>query len=280
MVSKMIDKKEFLLNSIIRAYIKCNEPIGSKQLKSMYDLSYSSATIRGYFKKLGDEGCLKQEHISSGRIPTNSALKKYWSDRLDFELFGVDYYKLKQLAFEMDLSVFVQKQPTIKLQRVLNIEEVYIILEFIIRDETVLPFKSSSNDFAITIKYSSALYRFLNEMVNLDLNDILNIAKQVGASQLYDELNRYIVKSEFNIINVKEFLQFSVKYNLDEDLINSFLQGKIMENLQNGIYFENMLPVGYIGIVHNTYLNRQKVKMLVVGELSKDYEYFYKGVSR
>ena len=72
----MIDKKEFLLQSIIKAYIEHLEPIGSKELKSMYDLDYSTATIRGYFKKLGDEGFLAQEHISSGRTPTNEALKQ------------------------------------------------------------------------------------------------------------------------------------------------------------------------------------------------------------
>ena len=86
----MLDKKEFLLQSIIKAYIEHLEPIGSTQLKSMYDLEYSTATIRGYFKKLVDEGFLAQEHISSGRTPTNEALKQYWIDRLNFSLGGVN----------------------------------------------------------------------------------------------------------------------------------------------------------------------------------------------
>ena len=46
----MIDKKRVLLQSIIKAYIEHLEPIGSTQLKSMYDITYSPATIRGYFK--------------------------------------------------------------------------------------------------------------------------------------------------------------------------------------------------------------------------------------
>ena len=82
----MIDKKEFLLQSIIKAYIEHLEPIGSKELKSMYELDYSPATIRGYFKKLGDEGFLAQEHISSGRTPTNEALKQYWIGKLNFPI--------------------------------------------------------------------------------------------------------------------------------------------------------------------------------------------------
>ena len=80
------DKKSFLLDSIIRAYIEHSEPIGSKQLKSMYNLTYSSATIRGYFKKLGEEGYLIQEHSSSGRRPTIETLKNYWGKNLKFDL--------------------------------------------------------------------------------------------------------------------------------------------------------------------------------------------------
>jgi len=274
----MIDKKEFLLHSIIRAYIENLEPIGSSQLKSMYDISYSPATIRGYFKKLGEEGYLAQEHISSGRTPTNDALKEFWSNRLNFEIENVDYKKLKTLAYNMGCCVFIQQLHINKLQRILNIEDVYMILEFSSQCEEFSPFEETAKDFTITVKYSSALYRFLQGMIDMDLNDILDICKQVGARQLYDELSRYIAKSEFTILNVKEFLKFSVTYDLEEETINNFIQGGVMETLNEGVYFENMLPTGYIGISHNTKINKQQVKMLVVGELSKDYEYFYKGI--
>ena len=86
----MIDKKDFLLQSMIKAYIEHLEPIGSSQLKSLYDIRFSPATIRGYFKKLGDEGFLAQEHVSSGRTPTTEALKQYWTKKLNFKLEFVD----------------------------------------------------------------------------------------------------------------------------------------------------------------------------------------------
>lgn len=260
----MIDKKEFLLHSIIRAYIENLEPIGSSQLKSMYDLSFSPATIRGYFKKLGDEGYLEQEHISSGRTPTIEALKSYWKDKLNFELLSVDYDNLKTLAHNMGLTVFILQQHSKKLQRVLNIENAYMILEF--------------SSFVITVKYTSALYRFLNDMIDLEADDILDVAKQVGATQLYDELNRYLQKSEFGIINIKHFLRFSVKYDLNEDVINRFMHGNVMHNIKEGVYFENLLPSGFMGICHRTRIGTDSVKILVVGELSKDYDYFYRGI--
>ncbi len=260
----MIDKKEFLLHSIIKAYIENLEPIGSSQLKSMYDISYSPATIRGYFKKLGDEGYLAQEHISSGRTPTTEALKEYWAKRLEFDLSNIDYSRLNQLAVQMGLTVFIKQQTTDTLQRILNVQDLYMILEF--------------DSFAVTIKFSDALSRFLNDMIGVAIDDILDISKQVGATQLYNELSYYVHNNIFEIINTKKFLHFVVDYDLDERKINSFLQGDVMMKLKQGVYLEGLLPEGQIGVCHDTKVNGADIKILVVGDLSKDFEYFYKGI--
>ena len=142
----MIDKKEFLLDSIIRAYIEHLEPIGSGQLKSMYDIAYSPATIRGYFKKLGEEGYLAQEHSSSGRTPTTEALKEYWSNRLNINIGLIDFERLNILSKQIGLTVFLKEQQTQVLNRVLNIENLYLLLEF--------------SSFSITIKYNNPLISF------------------------------------------------------------------------------------------------------------------------
>lgn len=261
----MIDKKEFLLQSIIKAYIEHLEPIGSSQLKSMYDITYSPATIRGYFKKLGDEGYLAQEHISSGRTPTIEALKEFWINRLNFKLDFVNEDALNYMANNIGVSVFVKEQKADMLQNILNVDNKYMILEF--------------NSFSITIKYSSALYRFLQDMIGLDINHIVKISKQVGAYELYEEINGYLQNSSFNIINSKEFLKLALSFDLDEFMINSFLKGEILDKCDENIYFENLLPLGYIGICHNCKINGKDSKILVVGELSKNYEYFYERIA-
>ena len=266
----MIDKKEFLLDSIIRAYIEHLEPIGSGQLKSMYDIAYSPATIRGYFKKLGDEGYLAQEHASSGRTPTTEALKEYWINRLNIRLDIVHYNRINVLAKQIGLTVFLKEQQQEILHRVLNIENLYLLLEF--------------NSFSITIKYNSALDKFLNDMCELEAYSVLEIAKQVGAVELYVELDKYLFNRDFEIINIKEFLKLCVDYDLDEQDINKFLNGNIMDRLKPDLYFHGsdglnqILPHGYLGIVHDVIIKNKKFKMLVIGELSKDYEYFYKGI--
>jgi heat-inducible transcriptional repressor len=266
----MINKKEFLLDSIIRAYIEHHMPIGSGQLKSMYDISYSPATIRGYFKKLGEEGYLAQEHASSGRTPTTEALKEYWLNRIADDIDFIDYDNLNILARQIGLSVFLKQVQEQTLNRVLNIENLYLLLEF--------------SSFSITIKFNSPLYKFLSDMVGLDASNILEVAHQVGARELYVELDKYLYNKDFEIINVKEFLRLVVEYDFNETIINKFLNGNIMDKIKQGTYFNGnshlgeFLPQNYIAIAHNIKMNRQNYKMLVVGELSKDYEYFYKGI--
>ena len=165
----MISKKEFLLDSIIRAYIEHLEPIGSGQLKSMYDIAYSPATIRGYFKKLGEEGYLAQEHASSGRTPTIDALKEYWEKRLEFDLPSVNYEKLEKLATQMGLTVFIKQQTTDTLHRVLNVENIYMILEFYktqtLNSQDKFALTTANETYAVTIKFNSAFHKFLTREI-------------------------------------------------------------------------------------------------------------------
>ena len=265
MVVNMIDKKEFLLQSIIKAYIEHLEPIGSTQLKSMYDITYSPATIRGYFKKLGEEGYLAQEHISSGRTPTNEALKQYWQTKLNYDLRGINLRALQHFASEIGLSVFIKKEKSDVLINVLNVESRYMILEF--------------SSFAISVKYSDALYRFLKDMIDLELKDIIKISKDVGAYEVYESINQTLQNLDFEIFNYKEFLGLALSYDFDEYTINSFLKGQVLDELKPGMYFEDLLPPNYIGICSFCKINNEDVKMLVIGDLAKDYEYFYKKIT-
>ena len=265
MVVKMIDKKEFLLQSIIKAYIEHLEPIGSTQLKSMYDITYSPATIRGYFKKLGEEGYLAQEHISSGRTPTTEALKQYWQTKLNFKLKGINLRALEYYASNIGLCVFIKKEKSDVLKDIINVENKYMILEF--------------SSFAISVKYSDALYRFLNDMIGLDLKDITKVSKDVGAYEVYEPIHQTLQNSDFQIFNYKEFLSLALNYDLDEYTINSFLKGQILDELKEGLYFDKLLPPNYIGICNYCKINNEDVKMLVIGELPKDYEYFYEKIT-
>lgn len=61
------------------------EEVGSLSLVEKYDLGVSSATIRNEMVKLMNLGLLEKSHISSGRLPTDQALRLYVSNILDRE---------------------------------------------------------------------------------------------------------------------------------------------------------------------------------------------------
>lgn len=264
MVYKMIDKKEFLLQSIIKAYIENLEPIGSTQLKTMYDITFSPATIRGYFKKLGDEGYLAQEHVSSGRTPTNEALKEYWQKRLNINLGAIEPNLVNQYAKKIGLSVFIRNKNDDRLLNIINVGENYMILEF--------------DNFTITLKFSSALFRFLNDMVGLSINDLIKVASQVGANELKNEILLSLEKKNMQIFNLREFMKLAINFRFDDLVIKEFLNGGILDRCTDGIYYENLLPTGYMGVCNSCFVEGVESKMLVVGKLSKDYEYFYEKV--
>ncbi len=263
-----MNKKEFLLQTIIKAYLEHLEPIGSIQLKNMYDISFSPATIRGYFKKLGDEGFLAQEHISSGRIPTVNAFKNYWNERLDTDIDddNIDIQKLETISQNMGISVFIKHIIDDYLQEVINVDDRYMIIVF--------------DTFSISVEYNDALFRFLNDMKLFHIKDLSKVVSQVGAYEVSDSLDGYIISNRFQYFNIKDFLSIAVGYSFDDSLIDKYLKGKIIDDLDIGLYYENLLPSGYIGICSQFVVNQEQYKMLVIGELSKDYEYFYNNIKR
>ncbi len=74
--SKDQREKEILLG-LVELYLQTGKPIGSNTLRENGFDHFSSATIRNYFVNLEEEGFVKQQHSSGGRIPTTAAYKVY-----------------------------------------------------------------------------------------------------------------------------------------------------------------------------------------------------------
>lgn len=73
-------RKEAILATVVRNYIRTGEPVGSKSLCEELG-GVSSATIRNEMSELDGLGYLAQPHTSAGRIPTDRAFRMY-IDRL------------------------------------------------------------------------------------------------------------------------------------------------------------------------------------------------------
>ena len=106
----MEQRKETILNTIIKEHIKTGVPVGSGVLVEKYKLDISPATVRNEMAELEEEGYIMQPHTSAGRIPTELAynlyienLKEKKISSAEEEFFckvisGDDEFQFKQIA--------------------------------------------------------------------------------------------------------------------------------------------------------------------------------------
>lgn len=74
---ELTERKKKVLRSVIDLYIRTAEPVGSKAITELPDMSYSSATIRNEMADLTAMGYLEQPHTSAGRVPSAAGYRLY-----------------------------------------------------------------------------------------------------------------------------------------------------------------------------------------------------------
>ncbi|RDU68736.1 HrcA family transcriptional regulator [Helicobacter cholecystus] len=253
----MSKRKQTLLKYVVEEYLESGTPIGSQTLKTSINLSISSATIRNGFKALMDEGFLLQPHISSGRIPSFLALKDYWRNTLELgsEKILSDAQELQKLSAEIGCFVASIDIENLKLKEVENFEDKFLVLKF-------------NKEKEVLLRYVPQLFRFLNELVGMDLEDIQSIAHQVHAKDLLQSLVSINQKTYFH---GAKYLSSLMEEKRGERLFFEMIEGRIFERLSNGIYFEEILPKGYILFIQNVLIEEKKSRVLFCGTLDCDY---------
>ncbi len=74
---ELSERKQKILEAIIRNYMETGEPVGSRTVSKYTDLNLSSATIRNEMSDLEEMGYILQPHTSAGRIPADKAYRLY-----------------------------------------------------------------------------------------------------------------------------------------------------------------------------------------------------------
>jgi len=105
------ERKKFLLETIVKEYVKTANPVSSGFLVEKYKLDISPATVRNEMMELEDEGYIYQPHTSAGRVPTEAAYELLLIDLKDQkkkkELKETEIKLLEQL-FKREDSAFRQ----------------------------------------------------------------------------------------------------------------------------------------------------------------------------
>jgi heat-inducible transcriptional repressor len=73
----MDKRKETILHTLIKEYVKTAQPVSSGILVEKYRLDVSPATVRNDMASLEEEEYITQPHTSAGRIPTEKAFKLF-----------------------------------------------------------------------------------------------------------------------------------------------------------------------------------------------------------
>jgi heat-inducible transcriptional repressor len=76
-MQKLDPRKEALLETLVREYVKTAEPVGSLHLAERAGLDLSAATVRNELSELEEMNYLAQPHTSAGRIPTEAAYRYF-----------------------------------------------------------------------------------------------------------------------------------------------------------------------------------------------------------
>lgn len=63
-------RAESVLNNLVKTYIRDGQPVGSRSLSKLPDLTFSPATLRNVMSDLEEMGLIHAPHTSAGRIPT------------------------------------------------------------------------------------------------------------------------------------------------------------------------------------------------------------------
>ena len=92
------ERKQKILNTIIKTYLETGEPVGSRTISKYTDLNLSSATIRNEMSDLEDMGYIIQPHTSAGRIPSDKGYRFYVDQMLADEKKEVE--DMKELLIE------------------------------------------------------------------------------------------------------------------------------------------------------------------------------------
>ena len=92
-LSELDERKGLILKYIIKTYLDTGEPVGSRTISKMLDISLSSATIRNEMSDLEDMGYIIQPHTSAGRIPSDKGYRFYVDNLMKEKNIEIENFK-------------------------------------------------------------------------------------------------------------------------------------------------------------------------------------------
>jgi heat-inducible transcriptional repressor len=90
------DRAQHLLKTLIEAYIRDGQPVGSRSLSRDSGLSLSAATVRNVMSDLEELGYIRSPHTSAGRVPTSKGYRVFVDSLLKVKPLSGDEVRLME----------------------------------------------------------------------------------------------------------------------------------------------------------------------------------------
>lgn len=205
------ERKEKILDAVIRNYLETGEPVGSRTISKYTDLNLSSATIRNEMSDLEELGYIVQPHTSAGRIPTDKGYRLYVDDMMS---------EKEQNITNRENEVAVKEQELSSMKDMLG-EKVEKVEELLQNVAKVLAKDTNYATMVTTPKVTGNKLKFV-QLSQLEANKILAVIVMEGN----------LIRNK--VITVSEDLSQEnlLKLNI---LINTTLTGLALEQMNLSI---------------------------------------------
>ena len=103
---ELTPRQKQILRAIVDIYVSTAEPVGSKAIAALPDVSFSSATIRNEMAELTQMGLLEQPHTSAGRVPSPAGYRLYIDELMQDYRLSLDETRSLNEALELKSQEF------------------------------------------------------------------------------------------------------------------------------------------------------------------------------
>src|SRR3954462_12505538 len=75
-------RQSFILRKVVEAHVELDQPVGSKWIAELEDVTWGPSTVRAELARLEGVGLLQHPHTSAGRVPTDAGYRRYVDELL------------------------------------------------------------------------------------------------------------------------------------------------------------------------------------------------------
>ena len=224
----MDERRNNLLKEIVEVYIKTAKPVGSKALCSKFNCS--SATIRNEMAILEDLGYIEKNHVSSGRVPSESGYRYYVEYLMEAEkITGSDMLKLQKIFAnnELELSDAITKCMEI-ISDITNYTSVVLgksSADNNLLQVSIIALNDSQVVAVVCTDKGNVENKMFNLPSNINVNEIIKTSEIINKMLVGTPINEVSSRMETEVKPVikRQIRQYETVYNIFYDAFNDFV---------------------------------------------------------